>query len=399
MLPTTEKLTREQTKTHNNRFVLKTIYEKGPISRADIARFTRLTATTVSGIVSDYIESGLLEEVGSVTLARGKPPTLVNMVHDSAYLIGLDLARSEFQGAIMSLSGEQQEKHAIRINGQKGEDALAVVYELIDTLLSGMNVPILGIGIAAPGILDADHGIVRKAVNFGWYDLPLRQLLVDKYHLPVYIANDNHVAVLAEYTFGTHKGNQDLVVLKVSHGIGAGIVLNQQLFYGHRFGAGEVGHVTVVEDGEECSCGNFGCLETVASSRAIIKQAKYLAAHNPNSILHQLTPNLDDLTIQTIAAAFEAEDADVQQLIGEVSQYLGTAVANIVGVLGVPRVLIAGSITSFGQPLLDIIQDTITKKSLAASVSETQVEFASLEDQIVYLGTAALVLSNELGVV
>ncbi len=399
MLPTTEKLTREQTKMHNNRFVLKTIYEKGPISRADIARATHLTATTVSTVVSEYMESGLLEEAGSITIARGKPPTLVNLVHDSAYIVGLDLARSEFQGAIMSLSGEAQAKQAIRINGQKGEDALAVVYALLDNLLSETKTPILGIGIAAPGILDADYGIVRQAVNFGWYDLPLRQLLVDKYHLPVYIANDNHVAVLAEHTFGTHKGNQDLVVLKVSHGIGAGIILNQQLFYGHRFGAGEVGHVMAVENGQECTCGNFGCLETVASSRAIIQQARQLAAQNPHSMLHQLSPNLDNLTIQDVIAAFAAADEDVQQLIREVSGYLGTAVANIVGVLGVPNVLIAGSITGFGQPLLDIIQEVIIKKSLAASVSETEVEFASLEDQIVYLGTAALVLSNELGVV
>lgn len=399
MLATTKKLTRKQTKAHNNRFVLKTIYEKGPISRADIARATHLTATTVSNIVSEYMASGLLEEVGSITIARGKPPTLVNLVHDSAYIVGLDLARSEFQGAIMSLGGAVQAKHAIRLNGQKGEDALAVVYTLLDDLLSRTKTPILGIGIAAPGILEADYGMVRQAVNFGWYDLPLRQLLVDKYRLPVYIANDNHVAVLAEHTFGTYKGERDLVVLKVSHGIGAGIVLNQQLFYGHRFGAGEVGHVAVVENGEACTCGNFGCLETVASSRAILKQAKQIAKRNPDSILQQLAPNLDTLTIQDVITAFKAGDEDVQQLIREVSGYLGTAVANIVGVLGVPTVLIAGSIVGFGQPLLDIIREVMTQKSLAVSVNETQVEFASLEDQIVYLGTAALVLSNELGIV
>ncbi len=400
MIPTTtRKLTREQTKIHNSRFVLKTIYENGPISRADIARTTRLTATTVSSIVNEYITSGLLEEVGSATVARGKPPTLVNLVHDSAFLIGLDLARSEFQGAVMSLSGEQQATHAIRIDGQKGEAALQIVYDLLDTLLAGVDAPILGIGIAAPGILDADEGIVRQAVNFGWTDMPLRQLLTDKYDLPVYIANDNHVAVLAEHTFGSHKSSPDLVVLKVSHGIGAGIVLNRQLFYGHRFGAGEIGHVTVVENGELCTCGNYGCLETVASSRAIVKRAKQLAKDNPDSDLNEQVATPNDLTLQDVITAFQAGDEEVVQLIEEVSAFLGKAVANIVGVLGVPTVLVAGSVSGFGQPIVDKIQQVIETQSLAASVSQTKVEFASLEEQVVYLGTAALVLSNELGIV
>ena len=115
--------------------------------------------------------------------------------------------------------------------------------------------------------MDATNGIVRRSVNLNWHDLPLRALLEERYGLPVYVANDSQVAALGEYTFGDGPGVENLVVVKVGQGIGAGIVLNGQIFHGETFGAGEIGHVAVVANGRQCRCGNFGCLETVASAR------------------------------------------------------------------------------------------------------------------------------------
>ena len=399
MLRSTRKVTREQTKIHNSRLVLKTIFDQGEISRADIARTTDLTATTVSGIVAEAIDNGLVEEVGSITLARGKPPTLVSMVKDSRFLIGLDLARSEFQGAVMNLRGEQLHQVSIAVDGQTGDEALDLVYELIDALVKTTDNPLLGIGIAAPGIIDAGNGVVRHAVNFGWYDLPLRRLLNDRYGLPVHIANDNDVAVLAEYTFGAYKSSSDLVVVSVGHGIGAGIVLGGQLFHGHGFGAGEIGHVVVVEDGELCMCGNSGCLETIASSRAIVKRAQSIAQANPESLLHQYATDLQELKIGAVVHAYEAGDSYLQEVVVDVAYYLGVALANLVGVLSVPTILVAGSVAQFGQPLLTALREVVAKHSLAALASQTKIEFSSLDHDIIFLGTTALVLSQELGVV
>ena len=399
MLRSTRKVTREQTKIHNSRLVLKTIFDQGEISRADIARTTDLTATTVSGIVAEAIDNGLVEEVGSITLARGKPPTLVSMVKDSRFLIGLDLARSEFQGAVMNLRGEQLHQVSIAVDGQTGDEALDLVYELIDALVKTTDNPLLGIGIAAPGIIDAGNGVVRHAVNFGWYDLPLRRLLNDRYGLPVHIANDNDVAVLAEYTFGAYKSSSDLVVVSVGHGIGAGIVLGGQLFHGHGFGAGEIGHVVVVEDGELCMCGNSGCLETIASSRAIVKRAQSIAQANPESLLHQYATDLQELKIGAVVHAYEAGDSYLQEVVVDVAYYLGVALANLVGVLSVPTILVAGSVAQFGQPLLTALREVVAKHSLAALASQTKIEFSSLDHDIIFLGTTAVVLSQELGVV
>jgi len=398
MIQSTRKATREQTKRHNNRLVLSTIYQQGEVSRADIARRTHLTATTVSSIVADYLEKGLVAETRSQLLARGKPATLLSVVDNAYHLIGLDLARSEFQGAVMNLRGEKIHQVGIPIEGQTGEAALNLVYNLIDQLLEKVESPLLGIGIAAPGIIDAENGIVRYAVNFGWYDLPLQDLLTERYDFPVQMANDNHVAVLAEQTFGNHTSNQDLVVLKVGHGVGAGIILNGQLFYGAGHGAGEIGHVRVVEDGELCSCGNHGCLETITSSRALVKRAQTIAENDPNSPLHQFALNLEEMKIADVVHAFNVGDPALQTLVEETGDALGLALANVVGVLSVSTILVAGSVAGFGEPLLERMQTAVNTSSLSHVASHTQIELASLDQNIVLLGTTALLLSQELGV-
>jgi len=238
---------------------------------------------------------------------------------------------------------------------------------------------------------------VRHAVNFDWYDLPLHDLLIKRYNLPVHISNDNHAAVLAEYTFGHRNNNLDLVVVKVGHGVGAGIILNGRLFLGHGFGAGEIGHITIVENGEQCMCGNFGCLETVTSSRAVVKRAKVIAQNNPASLLKQIAPEAID--INAVVQAFEAGDKTLMPIITDVGHYLGIAMANVVGVLSVPHILISGSVTNFGQPLLDVINQEMRERSFAQQISQTKIEFSGLGTDIVILGAAALILYHELGVV
>jgi predicted NBD/HSP70 family sugar kinase len=398
MIIPNKKATRELTKLHNRRLVFTTIYNHKEISRAEIARVTDLTATTVSNAVTDLIADGLVEEEASVRSTKGKPPTLLRVNKDAHHMICLDLTRSAFQGAIINLRGEILDRMSIPIQGRTGQAALDVAYELVDALLPAVPDSILGVGVGAPGIIDPGQGIVHRAVNFGWYDLPLRDLLVERYKLSTYIANASHAAVLAEYMFGRRKNTSDLVVVKVGHEVGAGIILNGQLFLGHGFGAGEIGHVTVVENGERCSCGNFGCLETVCSSRAVVKRAQSIARDTPESLLNRFSKTPEELDIDAVLRAFEAGDVALQSLVADVGHCLGVAIANLVGVLSVPFVLIAGSIGAFGEPLLNVINQEVQNRSLARMVSQTRVELASLGPDIVLLGAAALLVHYDLEV-
>jgi N-acetylglucosamine repressor len=391
------KATREQTRVHNSRLVLRTIYERQQISRADIARETHLARTTVSSVVGELMEQQMVEEVGYGPSAGGKPPILLRVIPDSRHLIGIDLASDEFRGAVVSLRGDVRHRKAVPLDDRDGQAALALVYELVESLSAATDSPLLGVGIGSPGLMDASNGIVRRSVNLDWHDLPLRRLLEERFDLPVYVANDSQVAALGEYTFGHGSGVENLVVIKVGHGVGAGIVLNGRLFHGETFGAGEIGHVAVVEDGERCRCGNRGCLETVASARALVRQAQALAEADPNSLLHQFAAGPAEITLETICRALEAGDGEVQQMVRQVGRYLGMAAANIVGLLSVRRIVISGSVACLGQPLLDVVQQEMGRRSLGILADEAEIVLSSTGPDIVILGASALALNRELG--
>jgi len=399
MIATTQKATRKQTKAHNKRLVLKTIYDQGQISRADIARQTGLTRTTVSSLVAELLDEGLVEEIGYEPSKGGKPGTLLGVLDDSRHLIGIDLANSEFRGAVVNLRGEVKHRLSLAIDDRNGEAALALAHELIDALVATAESPLLGIGIGTPGLMDAERGVVREAVNLNWQNLPLGDLLEQRYNLPVYIANDSQVAALAEYTFGESQAVPNLIVVKVGRGIGAGIVINGQLHYGDGFGAGEIGHVKVIDNGERCRCGNYGCLETVISSRVIVKQAQAIATSHPRSPLAKIAAHPEAINTEVVLQSFAAGDETLQPLVVEVGKYLGIALANLVGALNIQQIVIAGTVARFGQPLLEPIRQEMQQRSLVALAQETELGISQLGSDIVILGAAALLLTYELGLV
>jgi len=391
-----KKATRQQTKTHNTRLILKTIYERGQISRADIARLTRLTPTTVSDIVGELLLDGLVKEIGHGPSAGGKPPTLLSTVDDARHLIGIDLASDAFRGAVVNLRGRIKHRLHLAIDDLDGTQALNRVYDLIDGLLRVTDVPILGIGIGSPGLMDAAHGIVINSVNLGWRNLPLRDLLQERYDLPVYIANDCQVAALGEFTFGDNKGQPSLVLIRLGRGVGAGIILNQQLYFGDGgYGAGEIGHIMVQENGELCMCGHYGCLETVASSRAIVRQVK--EQFKERQIAMPGGGNSDNLTFEAVKQALLNDDPVVCQVVERAGSYVGYVINSLVCALGIRHVVLTGQVTELGAYLLDPIYHQLRQGSLATLAEETLISVSNLGPDLVILGAAALVLTQEVG--
>ncbi len=385
MASTDQKATREQIKTHNRRLILRTIYDHSEISRAEIARITHLTRPTVSSIVAELIAKNLVAETGQTASRGGKPAILLRVVPDSYYVIGLDLADSEFRGCLVNLRGEIRHRVVLPVTSAHGDEALELVFRLVEMLIAASDSLLLGIGIGAPGLIDAEQGIVRRAVNLNWKNLPLRQLLADKYHLPVYIANDSQAATLAEYTFGQHSDASNLVVVKIGVGVSSGIIINGQLFHGDGSGAGEIGHVRVVENGVQCRCGNYGCLETVVSSPALLAKTRPL-----------LQP-ADDLTIENVVAA--TDDPAVQEIIHTMGHYLGQTLAAMVGTLNIHQFVIGGIVAQLGDTLLLPTRRAMDEHAPAFLIKDTKLAISTLGQDIVVLGASALVLADELGIV
>jgi glucokinase-like ROK family protein len=388
-----QKATRQQTKEHNRNLVLKTIFEHASISRAEIARITSLTRTTVSEIVADLIAMGLVDEIGVGSSMGGKSPILLSLVDDSRFLIGLDLAQNEFRGAVINLRGQIKELVKLPVNHQNGDEALGLVYTIIDQLLQDEFQPVVGIGVGTPGLVNTRDGVVVNAVNLDWQDLPLASLLHARFALPVCVLNDSQAAAMGEYTFGEgRKAENNLVVVNVGHGIGAGIVINGQLFQGDGGGAGEIGHVVVVDDDPlPCRCGNRGCLETVASAQAIVKRARELASQTADS---SLANEPENITFTTLEGALALGDPLACRVVGEAGHYLGKAISSLIGTLNIHKIVLSGEMTRFGECWLEAIRATVAQTSFSRLAQQTRVDVGQLGGNRVVLGASALLLSD-----
>ncbi|HEU4808463.1 MAG TPA: ROK family transcriptional regulator [Homoserinimonas sp.] len=362
------KILPEHARGHNRSLVLQTLYRSGEQSRADIARGTGLTRVTISDLVAELMSEGLVIETGqSANIRPGKPSTLLAMNRSAYQIIGIDLSDyAQFRGAVLDLGGRILSRAEIPLAGSTGADATAKVASLVDTLIAQATAPILGVGVGSPGVVDRD-GVVLQAPNLGWNNEQLQQLLGERVSLPVLVANDANAAVLAEHSFGG--ADQDLMLIKVGHGVGSALLLGGSLLYGSRFAAGEIGHVVVgTGDGTPCVCGKSGCLET------------WLAA-----------PRLD--------AQLEAADASGrQEILREAGRHLGLALAPVVGALNLAEVVLSGPAELLDGALAEAAIETLRNRTMAEFHGDLTVRMTTLGEDIVMRGAAVMVLSGQLGV-
>jgi predicted NBD/HSP70 family sugar kinase len=377
------KATHAQTRAHNAALVLRALYDLGPISRADIARLTGLTRTSVGELVADLTSDRLATEVGRGPSTGGKQPTLVALNDDARTVITLDLGERTFTAALANLRGELTTRRRRDLDGADGDAALQLVHDLIDDVRKEARTPILGIGVGTPGIVDQD-GTIRWAVNLDWQDLPLATILKERHGLPTVVANDSRAAALATYLFAGDDRPQNLVVVRVGRGIGAGLILRDQLFGGDGEGAGEIGHVVVEPDGAECHCGRFGCLETVASAPAIVAAARAAGLEHATTIedVASAASHGDDRAIATARAAGRA---------------VGAAIANVIGTLDVRHITVVGTVAALGEPWFAAIREEAARRSLGPLARETRIIDGGTGEDVTLLGACALLLTRELG--
>lgn len=364
--------------------MLRAIYDRAAVSRAEVARVTGLTRTSVSDLVSELLTESLVEEVGRGPSTGGKAPILLRMRADGRHLIGLDLGESAFSGAVVDLRGNIVRSLSLPLHGRDGNEAVEHVYALIDGLVGGNGrSPLLGIGIGAPGLVDSRTGTVRWAVNLAWENLPLGPMIEERFGVPVVVANDSQAAAVAELTFGLESRPGNLVVVRVGRGIGAGIILNGQLFGGDGSGAGEIGHTIFGDGRERCRCGRIGCLETIASMRAMVAAA------------HRLVPSVSD--DDSLVAALQKGDQRVRSIVVHAGAMLGLAIAAVIATVNVNHVILVGPAVALGDEWLNAIRQRAAASALPLLAESTHIELGAGHDNVVMLGASALLMTHELG--
>jgi predicted NBD/HSP70 family sugar kinase/biotin operon repressor len=359
----------EHARSHNRSLVLQNLYRGGLQSRADLARETGLTRVTISDLVSELISDGLVVETGQRDEGRpGKPAILLDINRGGHCIIGVDLSDTGvFRGAVLDIDGRLVTRREVETDGAEGAQVTATLVQLVRELVAAAELPILGIGIGSPGIVDL-AGTVLSAPNLGWSDVALQSILEAATELPVLVANDANAAALAEYSFGDAVG--DFMLIRVGRGVGAGLILGGRSVYGSRFAAGELGHVVVGTDGGDlCVCGKHGCLETWLS-----------------------VPRLR----AGLAAAPDASSRDA--VLRTAGERLGIALAPVVGALNLDEVVISGPVELLEGPLTQAAIETFRARTMAEFHGDLTVRMSHLGQDIVMRGAAAMVLSGRLGV-
>lgn len=360
------KLRPEDARRSNLALVLQEVNDSPLVSRADLARATGLTKVTISDLVGDLLEAGLVIESGVSENGRpGKPSTLLELNPAGRDILAMDLsARDRLRGAVLDLHGRPVLTRVTPLDGATGAEAVDAARALAAELAKAATHPILGLGVGTPGTVDRS-GTVLSAPNLRWANLPLRELLADDLGLPVRVENDANVAVLAERRLAG--GPDDLVRVQLSRGVGAGLLVGGVLVHGAASDAGEIGHVAIGTDGELCGCGKTGCLETWAS-------------------------------VPALRGRMQAGTGDSDAVLAEAGQRLGQALAPVVGMLGLQHIVVGGPADVTTPALLDAARDCIVARTRSEFRPQLELTPSALGEDAVLLGAAALVLLNELGV-
>ena len=349
-------------KLHNLRVILLSLLNEQSLSRVQLAKKTNLSNTTITNLISELIEQGIVVQGEDSGLEQGemrpvgRPRTGIRLQPNARYVIGIHIGVGIFRVAVANLHAEllynQQQQFDIEA---PAELVLKKIVAQVKGVIKGSQVDInkiLGVGIGASGLVDYSTGINLIAPNLNWHDVPLRQYFQNTLHLPVFVDNNVRAMAIGETYFGEGRGVDSLAFVYGRIGVGAGLISRGQVFRGSISGAGEIGHTPMLlHGGEPCRCGNSGCLETLVSAPAILRWVENIIRVKPTSLLSQTMRQRQDLMpIERVFAAARAGDSEVRSMLEERAYYLGVAMAGLVNLFN-PQLILFGGIFAQGQDI------------------------------------------------
>ena len=390
-------------KSHNLSTVLSVLRQHGTASRVHLAELTGLSTTTISNLVSELLEQGVVAEDGLIkptpNQGAGRPRTSLRLVPEARHAVGIHIGVGQIRVAIADLSARlltylswdhPLDRPAVEVLRDTGA--------LVDEAISQSGVEretVIGVGVGASGLVNPHTGVNVMAPNLGWREVPIRDWLVQQLGLPVCVDNNARTMALGEALFGPDKDVHALAFVYARIGVGAGFVVGGRLYRGSAAGAGEIGHTTMIpEGGQPCRCGNSGCLETLVSEPAIVRLAETLAARDPEGILATHLQREQGSAMERILSAARAGDQTTLSMLEERARYMGIALANLVNVLN-PDLIVLGGICAQGEDLLlPSIEKVMRQRAFANLGAQVQIKVTSFGPQAGVVGAAALALSS-----
>jgi predicted NBD/HSP70 family sugar kinase len=365
----------------NRAAILGLVGDEGLIARVEIARRLALSAATVTEITRELVSEGLVREVDQAPSSGGRRPILLGLVGRAAQAIGVKIAADHMALVRVALDGTPLERETESFDATRPEAMEDLGRRLTAAVDGAAAYPgrLLGVGLGVPGIVDS-RGIVQAPI-LGWTDLPIGPLLRARLSVPVLVDNDVNTLAVAERLYGLGRGIDHTITVTIGRGVGLGIIVAGDLYRGGRGGAGEFGHLPVMEDGPPCSCGRRGCLEAVVADPALARQAREAGVVSAD----------DAHPIATLRNAADAGDAVALAIYRDAGTVLGRAVAGLVDILSPQRVIVSGEGTQAWEHLAATF-DTALRNNVFPPLASVSVQVDPWDDTKWARGAAALVL-------
>ncbi|GAA2449507.1 ROK family transcriptional regulator [Streptomyces macrosporus] len=363
--------------------VVRAVRMAGSLTQAEIARTTGLSAATVSNIVRELKDNGTVEV--TPTSAGGRRARSVSLSGDAGIVVGVDFGHSHLRVAIGNLAhqvlAEEAEPFDVDVSASQGFDrAEQLVERLISSTGFGRE-KVIGMGLGVPGPIDVETGALGStAILPGWAGANPREEMAARLGVEVHVDNDANLGALGELVWGGGRGARDLAYIKVASGVGAGLVINGQIYRGPGGTAGEIGHITLDESGPVCRCGNRGCLETFTAAPYVLPLLR--PSHGP------------ELTMAEMVRLARSGDLGCRRVVADVGRHIGSGVANLCNLLNPSRVVLGGDLAEAGELVLDPIRDSVSRYAIPSAARRLKVVPGALGGRAEVLGALALVLSE-----
>lgn len=364
----------------NSAAVYRLIDQQGPISRIQVADVSQLAPASVTKITRQLLERGLIKEVAQQASTGGRRAISLTTEVAPFHSIAVRLGRDYIQFSLFDLGAKEIasgfQEFLYTSQSELVEGLLKYLKEFTHQHTSSVG-QLIAIGIALPGLVNPETGVVEYMPNVKIDTLPLGEIIKDNFHVECFVGNDVRGMALAEHYFGASQDCQDSILVSVHRGTGAGIIVNGQVFLGFNRNVGEIGHIQIDPLGDQCQCGNFGCLETVAANPAIVNRVNKLIAQGYESSLSKV----DGITIHDICEHANNGDELSQQALVRVGNQLGKAIAITINLFNPQKVIIAGAITQAKDILFPAIQRNVENQSLKSFHTNLPIEASLLDKQ------------------
>lgn len=383
--------------------ILKLIRENEQISRADIAKMSGISAPTVTRIVNSLIEEeNLVKEIGTGESSGGRRPTLVEFAAYDNFVIGVDIGKTHIDGVLSDLNANTIAEMRIETKIEEGyESIIARTSEIICELKSHKKIKnnkIFGVGIAVAGLVNNIKNVIEISPDFHWKNVNLDEAIFENCNLHVIFDNVTRVMALGELWYGVGKDVKNFIVINVGYGIGSGIIIDGKPLYGPFGMAGEFGHITVDKDSDiQCACGNYGCLEALASGYAIALAGQRSVKGKGNGKLLELANgNAENITAETVSQAARSGDETAMRIWNQAIDHIGTSISGMINLISPEMVLIGGGVAQSGDLIFEKVREIVNKRTIQTTSRKVKIEPATFGMQAASKGAIALILNEVL---